>query len=113
VDYRVYGTGSVSEYSQQTFEYVNAVRFNDGTSLVTFQAVVTGLNNNVIERPNTSTHSYEMVIYAENSVGYTNQTDKIDLHDDLTYSDVYENLVNLPRLVRPMTVPSIITEVRV
>jgi hypothetical protein len=54
-----------------------------------------------------------MVIYAENSVGYTNQTDKIDLHDDLTYSDVYENLVNLPRVVRPMTVPSIITEVRV
>ena len=113
VDYRVYGTGSVSEYSQQLFEYINAVRFNDGTSLVTFQAVVAGLNNNVLARPDTSTHSYEMVIYAENSVGYTNQADKIDLHDDLTYSDVYENLVDLPRLVRPMTVPSIITEVRV
>lgn len=112
VDYRIYGTGSVSEYSQQIFEYVNAVRFNDGTSTVTFQVVVAGLNNNVAIRPDTSTHSYEMVIYAENSVGYTNQADKIDLHDDLTYT-VYENLVDLPRLVRPMSVPSIITEVRV
>lgn len=113
VDYRIYGTGSISEYRQQTFEYINAVRFNDGTSLVSFQVVVAGLNNNVIERPDTSTHSYEMVIYAENSVGFTNQTDKVDLHEDLTYTDVYENLVNLPRLVRPMAVPSLITEVRV
>lgn len=113
VDYRIYGSGSTTEYSRQTFEYVNAVRYNDGTSSLLLTVIVSGLENNVLARPDTSTHSYEMVIYAENSVGYTNTTDKIDLHDDLTYTDVYENLVNLPRLVRPMTVPSLITEVRV
>ena len=111
VDFRIYGSNS--EYSRQIFEYVNAVRSNNGSTMITFQAVVVGLNNNVTARPLTNTHSYEMVIYAENSVGYTNTTDKIDLHDDLTYTDVYENLVNLPRLVRPMTAPSLITEVRV
>jgi len=113
VDYRIYGSGSTTEYSRQTFEYVNAIRYNDGTSSLLLTVIVSGLENNVLARPDTSTHSYEMVIYAENSVGYTNTTDKIDLHDDLTYTDVYENLVNLPRLVRPMSVPSLITEVRV
>jgi hypothetical protein len=112
VDYRVYGSGPGAEYRRQMFDYTNTVRSTDGVTSVSFIVVVTGLDNNVLTRPDTRTHSYEMVIYAENSVGYTNTTDKIELHDDLTYNDVYENLV-IPRIVRPMSVPSLITEVRV
>ena len=65
----------------------------------------------MISRPLTDTHSYEMVIYSENSVGYTNATDRIDLHEDLIYSDIYENLT-IDRLVRPATVPRVMAEVR-
>jgi hypothetical protein len=109
VEYRIYGSGS--DYAKQTIEYVNAIR-NIGTSSITFLFIVSGLNNNVPNRPDTSTHSYEIVMYAENSVGYTNTTDKIKLHDDLSFTDVYENLV-IPRLVRPMTIPAVISEIRV
>jgi hypothetical protein len=109
VDYRVFGTGST--YLTQTFTYVNSVTFNNQFDTVTFSVLVAGLENNVISRPLTDTHSYEMVIYSENSVGYTNATDRIDLHEDLIYSDIYENLT-IDRLVRPATVPRVIAEVR-
>jgi hypothetical protein len=117
VDYRVFGSGST--YLTQTFEYVNSVIFNNQFDTVTFSVLVAGLENNVISRPLTDTHSYEMVIYSENSVGYTNVTDRIDLHEDLVYTDIetliyadiYNNLT-IPRLVRPATVPRVIAEVR-
>ena len=117
VDYRVFGSGST--YLTQTFAYVNSVIFNNQFDTVTFSVLVAGLENNVISRPLTDTHSYEMVIYSENSVGYTNATDRIDLHEDLVYTDIktiiyadiYENLT-IPRLVRPATVPRVIAEVR-
>jgi predicted heme/steroid binding protein len=117
VDYRVFGSGST--YLTQTFAYVNSVIFNNQFDTVTFSVLVAGLENNVISRPLTDTHSYEMVIYSENSVGYTNATDRIDLHEDLVYTDIktiiyadiYNNLT-IPRLVRPATVPRVIAEVR-
>jgi hypothetical protein len=117
VDYRVFGSGST--YLTQTFEYVNSVIFNNQFDSVTFSVLVTGLENNVTSRPLTNTHSYEMVIYSENSVGYTNVTDRVDLHEDLVYTnietliyaDIYENLT-IPRLVRPATAPRVIAEVR-
>lgn len=109
VDYRIALSGS--EYSRQTFEYANSVAFNDGTSAVSFIVYVTGLNNNVPSRLDTSNNSYEMTIYAENSVGYTNATDRIDLHEDLIFKDVYEGLI-VSRVVRPRTTPSVIMEVR-
>lgn len=117
VDYRVFGSGST--YLTQTFEYVNSVISNNQFDTVTFSVLVAGLENNVISRPLTDTHSYEMVIYSENSVGYTNATDRIDLHEDLVYTgietliyaDIYNNLT-IPRLVRPATVPRVIAEVR-
>ena len=109
VDYRIALSGS--EYSRQTFEYANSVAFNDGTSAVSFIVYVTGLNNNVPSRVDTSNNSYEMTIYAENSVGYTNATDRIDLHEDLIFKDVYEGLI-VSRVVRPRTTPSVIMEVR-
>jgi hypothetical protein len=109
VDYRIALSGS--EYSRQTFEYANSVVFNDGTSSVSFLVYVTGLNNNVTSIIDSSNNSYEMVIYAENSVGYTNTTDRVDLHEDLIFKDVYEGLL-VSRVVRPRTTPSVIMEVR-
>lgn len=52
-----------------------------------------------------------MIIYAENSVGYTNVADRVDLHEDLTFKDMYEGL-ELPRIVRPRAIPNIIEELR-
>jgi len=72
---------------------------------------VIDLDNNVSSRPLTNTDSYEVVVYSENSVGYTNITDRIDLHEDVRFTDSYENLT-LPRLVRPVSVPSIVEELR-
>jgi hypothetical protein len=52
-----------------------------------------------------------MKIYAENSVGFTNEQDKVKLHDGLLrFDDIYEN-VTVPRVVRPMAIPSIVSEV--
>ena len=109
VDYRVFGSGSA--YLTQTFEYINSLIFNNGVDNALFSINVSELETNIESRPLTSTNSYEMIVYAENAVGYTNVSDRINLHTDLQFTDVYENLV-IPRLVRPTMVPSIITEVR-
>ena len=110
VDYRIALSGS--EYSRQTFEYANSVVFNDGTSAVSFIIYVTGLNNNVPSRIDTRNNSYEMTIYAENSVGYTNVTDRVDLHEDLVFTDIYEGR-SIPRVVRPRTLAGVKVEIRV
>ena len=109
MDYRIALSGSA--YSRQTFEYANSVAFNDGTSAVSFIVSVTGLNNNVPSRVDTSNNSYEMTIYAENSVGYTNVTDRVDLHEDLAFTDIYEGR-SIPRVVRPRTIAGVPAEVR-
>jgi hypothetical protein len=109
VDYRIFGSGS--EYLTQTFEYINSVTFNNDVDTILFSITLTGLETNVSSRPLTNTNSYEMLVYAENSVGYTNTIDKISLHADLQLTDVYENLT-IPRLVRPTSLPSIVREVR-
>lgn len=109
VDYRIFGSGS--EYLTQTFEYINSVTFNNDVDTILFSITLTGLETNVSSRPLTNTNSYEVLVYAENSVGYTNTIDKISLHADLQLTDVYENLT-IPRLVRPTSLPSIVREVR-
>jgi Fibronectin type III domain len=99
-------------YSQrQTFDYVNSVIFNDGSTNVTFNVIVTGLNNNVPQRPDSRTNSYVMRIYAENSVGFTNNENKTNLHDINDKFDIFEGLT-VPRVLRPRTTPSIIAELR-
>jgi hypothetical protein len=110
VDYDI--APSESGYSQrQTFDYVNSLLFNDGINSVTFQISVVGLNNNVSQRPDSRTNSYVMKVYAESAVGFTNEENKVKLHEIITFKDVYERLT-VPRMVRPMTIPSIITEIR-
>ena len=101
-----------SGYSKrQTFDYANSVVFNDGSTNVTFNVIVTGLNNNVTERPDSTTNSYVMKIYAENSVGFTNTENNVYLHELPLVDDIYEGLT-VPRVLRPRTTPSIIAELR-
>lgn len=110
VDYDI--APSETGYSQrQTFDYVNSLLFNDGSSSVTFQISVVGLNNNVSQRPDSRTNSYVMKVYAESAVGFTNEENKVKLHEIVILKDVFETLT-VPRVVRPMAIPSIITEIR-
>jgi hypothetical protein len=109
VNYRIFGSGT--DYLTQTFEYVNSLIFNNGIDTARFSVTVSGLETNVSSRPLTNTNSYEMIIYSENAVGYTNTIDRTNLHTELQFTDVYENLV-IPRLIRPTSVPSIIIESR-
>ena len=98
-------------YSQrQSFDYVNSVVFNDGSTNVTFNVIVTGLNNNVTELPDPRTNSYVMRIYAENSVGFTNNENKVYVHE-LKFKDNFEGLT-FDRVLRPRTTPSVIVESR-
>lgn len=98
-------------YSQrQTFDYVNSVVFNDGSTSVTFNVIVTGLNNNVTELPDPRTNSYVMRIYAENSVGFTNNENKVYIHE-LKFKDNFEGYT-FDRVMRPRTTPSVIAEIR-
>ena len=68
-----------------------------------------------IRRP----HSYEIFVFAENSVGYTNTNDKVKLHDlrdtttnlSVSFNTLYEN-IEVRRYVRPMNIPNSITEQR-
>jgi len=110
VDYDIAVNESV--YSQQqTFDYANCVVFNDGSTTVNFNVIVTGLNNNVTQRPDSRTNSYIMKIYAESSLGFTNEENKVKLQDLLQFTDIFEG-VPVPRRVRPKTIPSLITELR-
>lgn len=109
VDYDI--ASSTEVYSQrQTFDYLNSVVFNDGSTTVNFSVTVTGLENNVTQRPDSRTNSYIMRIYAESSIGLTNEDSKVKLQD-LSYTDIFESVL-VRRVVRPRTTPSVISEIR-
>lgn len=99
---------------QQTFDYNNSIVFNNGSTEISFQVTLIGLSNNVAERSDSRINSYMVKIYAENSVGYTNEQNKVKLHQDpatTNFKDIYEN-VTITRVIRPRTIPSLITEER-
>jgi hypothetical protein len=99
-------------YSQrQTFEYTPSVVFNDGSTSVSFRITVTGLNNNLTQRPDTRTNSYVMKIYAENSVSFTNDENRVRVHEIYKYTDTFER-IQYTRVLRPMAVPSVVSEIR-
>ena len=99
------------EYSQRrTFDYINSILFNDGSTTLKFNVIINGLSNNVTQTPDTRTNSYIMQIYAESSLGFTNGEDKVKLQD-LIFTDIFEE-VQVPRRVRPKTIPSVIAELR-
>lgn len=109
VDYDI--ASSTEVYSQrQTFDYLNSVVFNDGSTTVNFSVTVTGLENNVTQRPDSRTNSYIMRIYAESSIGLTNEDSKVKLQD-LSYTDIVESVL-VRRVVRPRTTPSVISEIQ-
>jgi hypothetical protein len=118
VDYRVAGSDVSVPYLRQSFEYLNGLLYKD-TAAAYFSVVVVGLENIVPTRPNTDSDSYEIFVFAENPIGYTNTSDKVKLHDlrnDTTNLSVslktqYEN-IEVKRYVRPMNIPNIITEQR-
>jgi hypothetical protein len=112
VDYDI--APSETGYSlRQTFEYNNSIVFNNGSTEISFQVTLTGLSNNVAQRPDSRTNSYVVKIYAENSVGFTNEQNKVKLHQDpaIKIEDVYEN-ITITRVIRPRTIPSLIREER-
>ena len=117
VDYRIAGSLDSVPYLRQSFDYLNSLLYKDSTTAY-FSATVVGLDNNVIERPATNSDSYEMFIFAENFVGYTNTGDKVKLHDLRDVSNIpillktsYENIN--PRIyVRPTTIPTVVSERR-
>ena len=100
-----------TEYSQrQTFDYANSLVFNDGSTTTNFNVIVNGLNNNVTQRPDTRTNSYIMKIYAESSLGFTNEENKVKLQD-LQFTDIFEGVL-VPRRIRPKKIPNVIDELR-
>lgn len=113
VDYDI--APSETGYSlRQTFEYNNSVVFNDGSNLISFQVTLIGLSNNVSQRPDSRMNSYVVKIYAENLVGFTNEQNKVKLHQEpatTNFKDIYEN-ITITRVIRPRTIPSLITEER-
>jgi hypothetical protein len=108
VEYRIYGSSDTAI----TLKYV----YNSSVSYYTATRVyysinIKGLSNSINNI--TNSHSYEVILYSENTVGYTNSVDKLRL-TDLTVSlydriyDTYESLTKLPRYVRPGAVPSVL-----
>ena len=118
VDYRIAGSDGSVPYLRQSFEYLNGLLYKDTTAAY-FSVVVVGLENIVLTRPATNSDSYEIFVFAENSVGYTNTNDKVKLHDlrdtttnlSVSFNTLYEN-IEVRRYVRPMNIPNSITEQR-
>ena len=110
VDYDI-APGEAVYSQRQTFEYTPSVVFNDGSTSISFRIIVTGLSNNVSQRPDTLTNSYVMKIYAENSVSFTNVENIIRVHEIYKYTDTFE-LIRYNRVLRPMGSPSAVSEIR-
>jgi hypothetical protein len=111
IDYRVAGSNVGVPFLRQSFEYLNSLLYKDTTTAY-FSAVITGLDNNVLTRPATNSDSYEIFIFAENFVGFTNTADKVRLHElSVPLTTPYENIV-VERYVRPMNVPNTVNENR-
>jgi hypothetical protein len=90
---------------------LNSLLYKDTTTAY-FSAVITGLDNNVLTRPATNSDSYEIFIFAENFVGFTNTADKVKLHElSVPLTTPYENIV-VQRYARPMNIPNTVNENR-
>ncbi len=113
VDYRIAGSAPSVAYTRRSFEYLNSLLYKDATTAY-FSVTVGSLENNVSSRTNSNSDSYEMFVFAENTVGFTNTSDKVRLHDlrdpdniPFSLSINYEN-IEVRRYVRPATTANII-----
>jgi len=78
--------------------------FRKDNNRIYFMVTLTGLDNNV--NIHTNSHSYNVIIYAENSIGFTNTTNKLHLNTLYDFlKDTYQNVSNMNRYVRPGYIP--------
>ena len=117
VDYRIFGSVSGAPYLRQSFDYFNSLLYKDATTAY-FSVTVVGLDNNISQNPATNSDSYEILLFAENFVGFTNTGDKVKLHElrnvvdvQISLKTIYEN-ITFNKNVRPMTIPNVIVEQR-
>lgn len=108
VEYKIYGSNDTA--ITQKYVYNSSVSYYTATR-VYFNIYIKGLSNSVNNV--TNSHSYDVTIYAENTVGYTNNIDKLNLNSltTLLYDqiyDTYESETKMPRYVRPGAVPSVL-----
>ena len=95
-----------AEVTKVILEYNNCIS-NYSSNQVFFNIIISGLSNNINNK--TNSHSYNVYVYAENSVGYTNTNDRLYLNTpNLSLFDtIYGSSQQLRRYVRPGTIPSI------
>ena len=108
VEYKIYGSNAT--VITQIYLYNSSVSYYTATR-VYFNIYIKGLSNSVNNV--TNSHSYDVTIYAENTVGYTNGIDKLNLNSltTLLYDriyDTYESETKMPRYVRPGALPSVL-----
>lgn len=108
VEYKIYGSSDTAR--TQTYIYNSSVSYYSATR-VYYSINIKGLSNSVNNI--TNSHSYDVTIYSENTVGYTNGVDKLNLNvlTTLLYDriyDTYESEAKMPRYVRPGAVPSVL-----
>lgn len=108
VEYKIYGSNAT--VITQRYLYNSSVSYYTATRIY-FNIYIKGLSNSVNNV--TNSHSYDVTIYAENTVGYTNGIDKLNLNSltTLLYDriyDTYESETKMPRYVRPGAVPSVL-----
>jgi hypothetical protein len=108
VEYKIYGSNDT--VITQKYVYNSSVSYYTATR-VYFNIYIKGLSNSVNNV--TNSHSYDVTIYAENTVGYTNNIDKLNLNSltTLLYDqiyDTYESETKMSRYVRPGAVPSVL-----
>ena len=114
VDYRIAGSGSNVAYTRRSIDYLSSFSYKDATSAY-FLVTVGSLENNVASRPAANSDSYEMFVFAENTVGFTNTSDKVRLHDLRNDNDIpisffipYDN-IETRKYVRPASTAAMIT----
>ena len=111
IAYRIYDT-DISNSVIIKYNYDSCViRYDDNLQRIYFNISITGLSNNVPSRPNTNSHSYDITLYAENTIGYTNEYDRVNLNIlfDPSTNPLYDNYYNLPiaRYIRPRSIPNV------
>jgi hypothetical protein len=97
---------NTAQITKLILEYNNCIS-NYSSNEVFFNIIISGLSNNINNK--TNSHSYNVYVYAENSVGYTNTNDRLYLNTpNLTlYDTIYGSSQQLRRYVRPGTIPAI------
>ena len=112
VEYRIYNSDINTKIIVKYLYNICIAQQDNNLQKINFEISIKGLYNIVESRPNPKSHSYDITIYAENNVGYTNEGDRVNLNmffDDVknTKYDIY-GVDKQIRYIRPSSVPNII-----